>query len=72
MITIIGKRGCVYCSAAEGLLQRRGIAFRKLDVSDHESEGLISVSGMKSLPVIYSGDELIGGYDQLQEYVRGL
>ena len=59
---------CPYCTAAKELLKRRGVAFREVLVADDDQaqwDRLARISGMKTMPQIFQGDRLIGGYREL-------
>jgi glutaredoxin 3 len=53
---------------AEGLLSKRGVPFEKIMV-DYDDEPmwdkLYEMSGMKTVPQIWSGERLIGGWPEL-------
>lgn len=59
---------CGYCGAATRLLTRRGVQYEQIDV-EHDSalRGRISaqVGNYRTVPMIFIGDEFIGGFDQL-------
>jgi glutaredoxin 3 len=59
---------CGYCVAARRLLTRRGYAFEEIDVSgDYGLRQRISqqAGNYRMVPMIFIGDQFIGGYDQL-------
>ncbi|NDD92176.1 glutaredoxin [bacterium] len=59
---------CPYCERAKALLQRKGIAFEEVRVPEEDDaawEALEKRSGMKTMPQIFAGDALIGGYTEL-------
>lgn len=66
-ITIYTTRVCPYCIAAKRLLKERGAAYREIDVSgdDAKRAWLVEVTGRRTVPQIFFGDEAIGGYDDL-------
>ncbi len=64
---------CPYCRQAKALLKQRGIEFEEISVDandDAEWERLLKVSGMRTMPQIFQGTELIGGYTDLVEWDR--
>ncbi len=63
---------CPYCHAAKGLLSRKGVEFREIDLStDHELRiELVEKHKWRTVPIILINDELIGGYDELAELER--
>ncbi len=61
---------CPYCTRAKELLSRRGVPFREILYRYDEEEKwdeLEKRSGMKSMPQIFHGERLIGGYTELAE-----
>ena len=68
MITLYTTRYCGYCVAARRLLDRRGYAYRDVDVSgDYALRQSISrrVGNYRTVPMIFIGEEFIGGFDEL-------
>ena len=60
---------CPYCEAAKRLLKQRNIAFEEIRVpldDDAQWERLEKLSGMKTMPQIWAGDQLVGGYTDLK------
>jgi glutaredoxin 3 len=71
MITVYTREGCVHCEAAKNLLQRKGISYveKKIGV-DVSREDLSSLyPNVRTTPVVVDDDKLIGGSDNLREYV---
>lgn len=57
---------CPFCNMAKSLLRRSEIPFEDIDVSNPAERAKIrSESGWPTVPVIYIGDELVGGFDEL-------
>lgn len=57
---------CPFCHAAKNLLKGKGIRFEEIDVSDEEAfEDLVERTGWQTVPQIFIGDRLIGGYREL-------
>jgi glutaredoxin 3 len=64
---------CGYCRAAENLLRRHDIPFEVVDVTgDHATrEALVErANGRRTVPVIFHGDEVIGGYVELAALIK--
>ena len=64
---------CPYCERAKALLKQRGIPFlEKLVPMDDDAQwdALYQRSGMRTMPQIFAGDRLIGGYTELAELDR--
>lgn len=73
MLKVYSMERCPYCDAAKALLKQRGIPFEEevLSPSDDASwDALISKSGMKTVPQIFAGEKLIGGYQDLVKLDR--
>ena len=69
-ITVYSMLNCPYCTQAKNLLTQRGVNFEVQMVDewpDADWDALVKKSGMKTLPQIYAGEKLIGGYSQLAE-----
>ena len=67
-VTIYTTDSCGFCRRAEELLRKRGIAFRKIDVtSDWQArEELVErANGRRTVPVIFFDERPIGGYSEL-------
>lgn len=67
-VTVYSKDYCPYCVRAKALLKERGIPFDEEMVDQWEPEQvreLYARSGMRTVPQIFHGEKLIGGYDQL-------
>lgn len=58
---------CPYCIRAKALLSSRGIPFEEIDVTGNAEERtrLVEVTGRRTVPQIFIGDEPIGGFDDL-------
>ena len=59
---------CPYCSQAKALLESRGLAFEEINLSkDPEGRAeLTARTGMMTFPQVFVGEELIGGFTELQ------
>jgi glutaredoxin 3 len=70
-ILVYTTRYCPYCTAAKDLLRSKKAEFREIDVSDDEEfEALVRRTGWKTVPQIFIGDEMIGGFDELASLDR--
>lgn len=59
---------CPYCRQAKALLTRRGVAFEEVHMdreNEAEWQAMIEKSGMRTVPQIWLGEKLIGGYSEL-------
>lgn len=70
--TLYSKSHCGYCVRAKSLLERNGVDYELIDLTgdaDAQVE-LARRTGKMTMPQIYAGDELIGGYDELVVALR--
>jgi glutaredoxin 3 len=67
MITVFSKSNCPYCDRAKQLLESRGVPFTEVNIEkDPESRQMLIDQGLRSVPQIFYGYELIpGGFDGL-------
>jgi len=66
--TVYTMAWCPYCESAKRLLKERGIAFEEIKLGDGDDaawDALEKRSGMKTMPQIFHGERLIGGYREL-------
>lgn len=59
---------CPFCIRAKSLLQRKGIVFTEIDVSDDDAmrEKMIELAGgRRTVPEIFINGKIVGGYDEL-------
>jgi len=69
-VTVIKKDYCPYCKAAKALLESNDIPFKEIDVatlSSEEWERIRKTTGMKTVPQIFIGSRLIGGFNELSK-----
>ena len=69
-VTVYTMQSCPYCERAKALLKQRGIPFsEKLVPMDDDSQwdALYKLSGLRTMPQIFKGDSVIGGYSDLAE-----
>jgi glutaredoxin 3 len=66
-VLVYSTQICPYCVRAKHLLKSRGIAFEEIDVSgDAEARArLVEMTGRRTVPQIFIGEEAIGGFDEL-------
>jgi glutaredoxin 3 len=66
-VVVYTKDYCPYCVAAKTLLQQRGIPYEEIKLSTDSDDfaQLQKKSGMRTVPQIFHGDRLIGGFDAL-------
>jgi glutaredoxin 3 len=59
---------CPYCLRAKQLLTQRGVPYAEVLVPEEDDaqwDALYQRSGMRTMPQIFNGDQLIGGYTEL-------
>jgi glutaredoxin 3 len=58
---------CPYCSTAKALLNKRGIAFEVIDVTNDadKRDWLVKTTGRRTVPQIFIGGEPVGGSDDI-------
>jgi len=67
-VRVYTKDYCPYCTMAKKLLEGRGISYEEIEIKEpQEMMDLVAKSGMRTVPQIFHGEKLIGGYDQLAE-----
>ncbi len=67
-IVMYAMKNCPWCEKAEKLLTKRRVAFEKIMVEyddDAKWDELYAISGMNTVPQIWAGEKLIGGYPDL-------
>ena len=63
---------CPYCIDAKGLLKKKGVAFREIDVGANPAlrGKMTQITGRTSVPQIFIGTTHIGGCDDLHALDR--
>ena len=63
---------CPYCVRAAALLQRKGVAYKEIDVSgdDARRDWLVETTGQRTVPQIFINGQSIGGCDELHALER--
>ena len=62
------KYNCPYCDQAKALLKMKGIAFEEKKIGDgYSKEDLLeAVPTARTVPQIFLGEELVGGFTELK------
>lgn len=69
-VKIYSRDNCPYCVKAKAFFTKRNIQYEVFSVgTDITSEEYNSLTGMKTVPAIFIDEKLIGGYDDLINYV---
>ena len=72
MYTIYSKPSCSYCLQAKQLLETKQLPFAYKQLgADYTLQELLEVSpNARTFPVILKDEELIGGFNNLVEYLK--
>ena len=68
-VTVYSAPYCPYCERTKQLLKSKNVAFVEIDVSrePEKREKVQNETGWTTVPMIFIGDEFIGGYDDLAQ-----
>ncbi len=71
-IEIYTKEYCPYCVRAKALLQKKGVAYREIDVegNDELRVWLAQASGQKTVPQIFVDGRPLGGFSDIDALDR--
>ena len=63
---------CGSCQRARALLNRKGLAFRDIDIEQDPAlrAEMVARSGQRSVPQIFIGSRHVGGFDELHALER--
>ena len=67
-VVIYTKPGCPYCTAAKGLLDKKGVDFTEIVASndpEKKQEMIQKSGGRMTFPQVFVGEKHIGGSDDL-------
>jgi glutaredoxin 3 len=66
------KYHCPYCDQAKALLEQKGIEFEERKIGDgwSKEELLETVPNARSVPQILIDNQLVGGFIELQKYLK--
>jgi glutaredoxin-like protein NrdH len=63
MTTVYSKPACVQCDQTKKLLDKRGVQYNTVDITqDEEAYEMIVKMGFMSVPVVISGDQSWAGF----------
>ena len=73
MFIIYSKDNCQQCDAAKLLCQMKGLEFdvKKLGTDFSREDILALAPNTRSFPVVFKGNTLVGGLQQLQQILGG-
>jgi glutaredoxin 3 len=69
-VTVYTSENCPYCMRAKQLLKDRGVDFNEVKIGwddDAQWDALFQRSKLKTVPQIFNGDALVGGFTDLTE-----
>ena len=68
-VLLYTKKGCMYCSMAEELLDKYSIRYTSIDITDNSDLQLklFNQTGQNTVPYIFIQKNFIGGYSNLME-----
>ena len=72
-VTIYSTLSCPYCVRAKQLLERKGVAYTEINLSNEPAEvrvELMQRTKHRTVPQIFIKDQFIGGFDQLYALER--
>jgi glutaredoxin 3 len=66
-VTVYGNTACAYCGAARMLLTKKAVEFEDIVITDNPriQEEMFAKSGSQTVPQIFVGETLVGGFDEL-------
>lgn len=70
--TIYTRAGfsCPWCDKAAELLDSVGVSYNLRPLARAELLAKAAEAHMASIPIVYHGDELVGGYTELTQYLK--
>ena len=71
--TVYSKRNCSYCIRAIELLESKGLAHDVKKIDEDQKlflELRQRAPSMRTMPVIFRNDQLVGGYQDLFQYLE--
>ena len=70
-VLMLARHGCSFCAKAKALLAERGIAYEAIHLGEELTmQGVKAASGNAKVPQIFIDGRLIGGSDQLAEFLN--
>lgn len=69
-VTVMSRPGCPYCAKAKARLREVGMDYDELVLNEHyTSRSLRAIAGGESVPQIFIDGDLIGGSEELEEWL---
>ncbi len=70
-VTVFSREGCPFCARAKGMLHDAGLEFDELILNrDFRESTIRAISGATSVPQVFIDGQLIGGSDDLEQYLN--
>ena len=70
-VTVFSREGCPFCARAKGMLHDAGLEFDELILNrDFRESTIRAISGATSVPQVFIDGQLIGGSDNLEQYLN--
>jgi len=72
-VRIYTTRSCGFCIRAKDLLERKGVAFEEIDVTEDQAmraKLVEKTGGLRTVPQIWIGEVHVGGYTDLAQLDR--
>ncbi len=71
MILVYSRNVCPYCTQAKALLESKGIKYTEINIDTNAAgRDVLLEQGLRSVPQIFHGSELIGGFDKLKVWLE--
>ena len=73
IIQVYSSDRCPYCVKAKALLDRKGVKYKEINVTDDDEARIALVkkaNGVRTVPQIFIDDHHVGGCDDLYELDR--
>ncbi len=71
-VTIYTTTYCPYCTRAKQLLEKKGVRYREVDVTDDDERRawLVEQTGRRTVPQVFIAERPVGGCDDLYALER--
>jgi len=71
MIIVYSKNNCPHCVTAKSLLEQNFVEFTEINIETNAAgRDYLLDKGLRSLPQVFAGEELIGGVDKLKVWLE--
>lgn len=70
MFVVYGTQQCPWCDRAKSLLDDKSVSYVYIDLAeDVDAQKMFKEKCLRTVPQVFYGDTLIGGYDNLKNYL---